>query len=535
MADEFDVLKMLQEIEKGQEAHGAQVGVGDFDLDTAWINYGKGGYEYTIADKILKIYVHEDIEAFGITGWLDILDTANLVRNGPIVGQELLYMKFATAGAYDITDYGKSRTASGQPKYSASERFSVDFTKQPLWIYMVEDMTEMQTAAGAQAAQALTYRLHFCSPELLRNDRIRISQTMEGSYTDIIKKILTEYLKTTKKVEMLETTDLKHFVIPNMNPFDVINWATLGSEFQHQQQAVPDYKHNTKSPNPFRGRAADFYFYETTRGYKFMPAMANPETEIILTLGNAPAVERYQNQMTTSLEYEYAKMADTRNPTSQGQWGSKHIQHNHFNKSFATYQSNYHRSLEQEQYSYISKTPAYLPTNQPEQNREGQDKNLSDFPDSLLMLSSVSGKKNPTVNKNTLKINNPWSISPADLTMRRLMQTQHACDYNLLTARFPGISSLQVGMIVKLRLPDIGTGSGQYDDDPIFVNRLNNTWIIKQLTHVVNNQQNERYYHCDVLLSNTMTEIGKDGKLPEYAGMGGSIRFPNKQTAAIFT
>ena len=30
MADEFDVLKMLQEIEKGQEAHGAQVGVGDF-------------------------------------------------------------------------------------------------------------------------------------------------------------------------------------------------------------------------------------------------------------------------------------------------------------------------------------------------------------------------------------------------------------------------------------------------------------------------------------------------------------------------
>ena len=515
MADEFDVITHLAKIEESQTAKGAQAGVGDFDLDTAWINYGKGGYEYTIADKILKIYVHEDIESFGISGWLDILDTANLVRNGPIIGQELLYMKFATAGSDDI---------SGDQK-----RYVIDFTKQPLWIYMVEDMTEMQTSAGAQAAQALTYRLHFCSPELLRNDRIRISQTMEGSYSDIVKKVLTEYLKTTKDVEMLETTDLKHFVIPNMNPLDVINWVTLDSEFQHQ--AGP----RTTDPNPFKGRAADFYFYETTRGYKFLPAMTNPATDIILTLGNAPATQRYQNQMTTSLQYEYAKMADTRNPTTQGLWGSKHIQHNHFNKSYATYQSNYHRSIEQEQYSYISKTPAYLPTNQPEQNKEGQEKHLGDFPDSLLMLSSVSGRKNSTVIKNSLKINYPWSISPPDLSMRRLMQTQHACDYNLLTARFPGISSLQVGMIVKLRLPDIGTGSGQYDDDPIFINRLNNSWIIKQLTHVVNNQQNERYYHCDVLLSNTMLETSKDGKLPEYTGMGGSKRFPNKRTSPHFT
>ena len=515
MASEFDVTTHLSKIEKSQTAKGAQAGVGDFDLDTAWINYGKGGYEYTIADKILKIYVHEDIESFGISGWLDMLDTANLVRNGPINGQELLYMQFATAGSYDID--------------GDQNRYVVDFTKQPLWIYMVEDMTELVTAAGGQAPQALTYRLHFCSPELLRNERIRISQTMEGSYTDIIKKILTEHLKTTKDVEMIQTTDLKHFVIPNMNPFDVINWATLSSEFQHEAgQFVTD-------PNPFRGRAADFYFYETTRGYKFMPAMTNPTTDITLTLGNAPAVVRYQNQMATSLEYEYAKMADTRNPTTQGLWGSKHIQHNHFNKSYATYQSNYHRSIEQEQYSYISKTPAYLPTNQPEQNKEGQEKHLGDFPDSLLMLSSVSGRKNSSVIKNSLKINYPWSISPPDLSMRRLMQTHHACDYNLLTARFPGISSLQAGMLVKLRLPDIGTGSGQYDDDPIFVNRLNNTWIIKQLTHVINNLPNERYYHCDVLLSNTMVETTIDGKLPEYTGMGGSERFPNKRTSPHFT
>ena len=78
---------------------------------------------------------------------------------------------------------------------------------------------------------------------------------------------------------------------------------------------------------------------------------------------------------------------------------------------------------------------------------------------------------------------------------------------------------------------DIGTGSGQYDDDPIFVNRLNNWWIIKQLTHVIDNTAGEPYYHCDMLLSNTLRETGVDGKLPTYEGMGSTDRFPNTPTA----
>ena len=99
MASELDVWAQLRAIEKSQQAVGVQAPVGDFDLDTAWINYGKNGYEYPIANKISKIYVHENIESFGLSGWLEILDTENLIRGGPIVGQELLYMKFTTASS----------------------------------------------------------------------------------------------------------------------------------------------------------------------------------------------------------------------------------------------------------------------------------------------------------------------------------------------------------------------------------------------------------------------------------------------------
>ena len=512
MASEFDIWAQLRAIEKSQQALGVQAPVGDFDLDTAWINYGKNGYEYPIANKISKIYVHEDIESFGLSGWLEILDTENLIRGGPIVGQELLYMKFTTAGGSELPQ---------------KDRFSVDFTKHPLWIYLVENMAESESNAGGKAPQALTYRLHFCSPELLRNDRVRISQTLQGSYSDILQKILKDHLKTTKTIEMWNTTDLKHMVFPNMHPFDAIDWLTFNSEVNHQVNQFQT------SPNAFKGRAADFYFYETTRGYKFLPAMHHPATTITLTLGNAPMTSNYATAMTTSTEYEYSTIADTRQPTPAGLWGSKQIYHDHFNKSVKTYQSNYHRSLRQEQYAYVSKTPIYLPTNQPEKNRDNEDKHISDFPDSLLMLGSFSGKKISNINKNSRQTDYPWSVTPADLNMRREMQTFHACDYNLLTARFPGISSLQAGMVVQLRLPDIGTASGQYDDDPIFHNRLNNWWIIKQVTHVIDNTRAGRSYHCDVLLSNTQRETPKRGILPTYTGMGSDRQFkrtPNKPT-----
>ena len=36
---------------------------------------------------------------------------------------------------------------------------------------MVEDVREQKTPAGGQAPQALTYRLYFCSPEIIRNER----------------------------------------------------------------------------------------------------------------------------------------------------------------------------------------------------------------------------------------------------------------------------------------------------------------------------------------------------------------------------
>ena len=74
-------------------------------------------------------------------------------------------------------------------------------------------------------------------------------------------------------------------------------------------------------------------------------------------------------------------------------------------------------------------------------------------------------------------------------------------------------------MVVKLELPDAGTASGHQGGSPIFINRDNNSWIIKQLTHVIDNTQGQgNGYYCDVVLSNTLRDTTK--ALPSYDGSG---------------
>lgn len=496
----------LETLEGYQATKNVQLEPGKYNIITAWINYG-AGHEYTIGKHITQIFLHEDMDALGLSGWIEMIDADNLLRNGPIVGQEMLYFKFETDGAEE----------------AGIKNFSVDFTKQPLQLYKIDGVDTLDTVSGGAAPQALTYRLHFCSPELLRNERIKICQTLQGSYSDIIEQILKNYLKTTKTVDIQETTDLKHINVPEMAPFETINWLTSNAE-----AAQPP-----GSTNPFKGRAADFYFYETTRGYKFLPAMNEPKTTIELWLGNAPHIFNYSEAMATAINYQHDTSADTLSTIPSGLWGSKNTIYDTFNKSVKKYQSSYHQSLKKEQHSWVNKTPVFLATNQPETNRKKENKTISDFPDSLYMVNCYSSKRISNVNKTSKKIDYPWSLTPPDLTMRRRMQILHACDYNNITIRVHGISALEVGMVVKLQSPDIGVASGQQGGDPIFINRDNNSWIIRQLTHVIDNRTGDNNgYFCDLILSNTLRDTPTKGTLPSYE-KSGSIAATRKTPPTI--
>ena len=99
-----------------------------------------------------------------------------------------------------------------------------------------------------------TYSLYFCSEELLLSEQYKISKSYKGK--DIaynIKDILTNFLKVpSKKIANIEaTTGIYDFIVPNIKPFDAINWL---STYARPGPKIP---------------GADMVFFENKEGFNF--------------------------------------------------------------------------------------------------------------------------------------------------------------------------------------------------------------------------------------------------------------------------
>ena len=476
---------------------------------------------YALDIFVQEFQIHESINRPGVTGFIKMLDTYNLVRNGIILGQELLYLKFCSAGA-EVAGLEKT--------------WSVDYTKQPLQIYRIERLESADTGMSGTSESALTYLLHFCSPELLLNDRMKISQTMQGTVSDIVSNILEKNLGTTKTLEVIPTEDLKQIIVPNFHPFDAISKLTsiAQSTAKGEERIGPTDVYaikRTVTPRIFKGRLTDYHFWETTRGYKFLP-MIRPKTsgDFTITLGRATTSETYPYTMAQSLKYNHLNHINTYHTIKGGAWGGKHIQHNAYNKSVKTFQSNYLNSLEFYKYSHVSKTPVYSSNNQEE------PKMISEFPDSTTKLSSYSGShRNTNILKTPAKggenFNSPWTPTPSDTTLKREMQIFHSTKYDQLSVTINGISALEAGMVVELKLPNIGRGSGYFGDPAAWENRFNNIWTITEIKHILNPTVNT--YFCELKLSNTMRGTGKN--LPVYDSVGDPTKKSEYHTQEIWT
>ena len=353
---------------------------------------------------------------------------------------------------------------------------------------------------------------------------------MQGTVSDIVSNILEKNLGTTKTLEVMPTEDLKQYIIPNFHPFDAISRLTsvAQSTAKEAEAGVSGYP---IVPQIFKGKLTDYYFWETTRGYKFLP-MIRPKTsgDFTLTIGRATSADIYPYAMAQSLHYRHLNHVNTYHTIKTGAWGGKHIQHNAFSKSVKTYQSNYLNSLKSYRFSHVSKTPVYNSDN----NAEPQM--ISAFPDSTTKLSSFGGSQKYA---NILKTpaptgenyNSPWSPTPSDTSLKREMQTFHSTLYDQLSITINGISTIEAGMTVKLDLPDIGRGSGYFGDNPAWENRFDNIWIITEVKHILNPVENT--YFCELSLSNTMRDTSFE--LPVYENVGDITKGSKFRTQDIYT
>ncbi len=469
---------------------------GSFLINKCEIHHGDDSF-YDISLMVQEIHLYEDIEGLGITGHLKLRDDVNLVRNGPIIGEELLWMSFETAGATD----------------SGNDNFAIDYTKTPLYVYKVEAIKSPKTSQGVTNQSVLEYRIHFCSPELITNDRIKISKTYKGKISDIVTKVMRDDLGVSlnKQVWVLKTEDLYHFVVPRVSPLAFIMSltqrarATTGSYVRGPQP--------TESKNLFKGHHSDFIFFETAArinrfegGWFFVPAQRENlaasgsgtwalgnVTDLSITLNNAATTTGtedasggpvgYSAVMLRSLSYEFTDNGDKWNTVEAGAWAGLNIKHDGLSKTYDMYKCDYLEQLKDPKYSHASNTPVYWPPAQ-------GDKKISEWPEANINLFSSSPKSKSSIDPNTNSANYPWRKVAPEHSLLRNMQMNHMLNNQRITVEMLGLSGLQIGRMVQTVFPAIGKGSGTPEEtglagshDIYGEDRNNNTWMITKLGH----------------------------------------------------
>jgi hypothetical protein len=481
---------------------------GSYQVEEARIDYG--GQDHKITRYLQKIYIFEDIDKFGITGWIELSDTDNLpsgfLEKHTITGQELLYLKFRTLGS----------------------KLPVDFSKHPLHIHKIENLRGVDPGTGAKSASALQYRLHFCSTDLLNNDRIRISKSYTDTYSNIIKDILTKILKVRKNIWLEETMDTHRVVIPNMHPFDAINYI--------KKLAIALEPPTNGQPN--------FNFYETSKGYRFKTLhvqgpggepdssglgafwqMADHQMSWTVPLGKMSGP--YWREMRNALDHKFLRIGDTYAAIRQGMLASKSIEHDSFHKTFRVKGTSYLDSTSKDVESlpatefikslHIPRKggTAYVPAGGTFEAQEPfeNSKTFAEFPDSRIFYTSNSTEHRHdyigTDGKPTT-----GSIKIDDQLTRPLWQMQQMHDrYTQIQLTVHGLSGLQVGDAIGLDYPAYGPAKKETDK------RWSAYYYITKLVHRIDLREGIAKYHCDLVCS--ARDAARQG-LPNNGNLTGS-------------
>jgi len=494
----LDSLIDIQRVIKGAE----NASPGDYEVDICAFTHGDGGATYPFGNLVDGISVFENIESAGITGYLDITDHVNLLQAGPLVGEELLQLKFSTAG-----------TATAN-----LEDFSIDFTENPLYVFSIQEVS-------IKSDNTIQYRIHFCSPEMIKDKRVRISKAYQGNVSDIVENILTTEIGTNKTLNIEPTLGVQHYISPNLHPYafiqdlagDVEAKALVGSAWTPTIASK-----SLASEQVFKGFRNDFMFYESCSGLNFRPiGTPNMENGLEFTINLSTTTSSgigghkgYASAMLRAQEHSISSLGDKFANIGNGTYGGKHIRHNGVTKSYAVYKSDYLKQLEQEKFAHISKTPVF------ESNESIKSLLVSEYPDSRLRFSSTSSFRDTIINKNSGLATVPISATSPSHSLQRQMQLGHLLGSHRLNITLPGISGLRVGMGAYAELPEVGLGAGQKGlkgAEQLGENRFDNYWVITKISHIVNTREgggNRAEYKCLIELANTMAMT--QDPLPTY-------------------
>jgi len=414
---------------------------GEFELNKLEI-IASSGIGIPLLKSCLEINIYESIFSNSLTGNLTVADTNNLIQNMPFIGQEQLLLKIST------------------PTLDTP----IDFTENAFVIYNVSINTEL--SAGASV-----YVLEFCSPELLRNNRVRVSKSFTDTPSQILQNIMTDsrYIDTKKKINLEKTSGIKNIVVPNQRPFDFLRCL------------IQDCKSEKGSPH--------YLFYETVRGYNFrtLQNLYKEGSKSTYNNGDAGPDEKVGNSLGIQEAYDRVIVCDVKTPNNAlndsraGMFGAKVISHNIFNKSY-----------EVNTYKYFSDFEKYERID--EYNYPKYNQNLKEYTDSRIYLhpTSLSGINLDAQYRDSNNTNNSIVANKISETILHRKERMYELNFTKNVAlTVHGNTSFVVGDIIQLNYTAAGKKHGtetldKYISGRYLITKLRHTFSPATSDHQIN-------------------------------------------------
>ena len=245
-----------------------------------------GGDVIDLKRLVIELSYFEDIYSFSASGYVMLRDSLGLIEKMQITGKELIDISFG-------------RMRDGQKN-----------VKKTFRVYKIGD----RKPTGNLSSE--TYKLYFCSEELILSEQIKVSKSYTGwKISDIVTDILFHKLKTpnSKLYQIESTTGLYDFVVPLLKPFEAISWLSLYAR-----------------PSSTDLVGADMLLFENKNGFNFRSISTmmaqNPYTTYVYQQNNLDNdLQSFDSKTRSVLKFEIVKTFDSLKETSSGAYANRTI------------------------------------------------------------------------------------------------------------------------------------------------------------------------------------------------------------------
>jgi len=456
---------------------------GEFKLEKVSITT-HNNIEFDITSQIMEINFFEELMSSSVSANITVIDTQNIVSDAPIIGQEYVHISIRTP----------------------------NLRNQNAITYTDHVMVIRKIGFNVDQNQGKAYMLELVTPEFFKNNRVRVSQSYEGRYSDVVKKIFQDetYLNSKKNLTIEKTIENQKVIVPNMHPFSAIQMLS--------QRSVSETNDN----------ASTYVFYETTKGYHFRTIEslinATPFTEggPGYTAGNPDDADidtgltPLEKSFFRVQDFQTSNAGDLTTRIKGGMFASKLILHDTYNKNYQTYEYSYGDRFSSD--SHLAKNPLFPFTSRVDETGS----NISEYPDARIHLASTSSIEGVDAGKNFVSGTYPDHTTPyVDNNIDKWLLNRQSRILQLLSGyqmqmTINGNTAIQVGDVIQVNIPTSGVASDS-NYDPYYSGK----YVITKLRHFFS--MNDRKHRVILEVSKESLPKAIPSRLPTMSQGTGKI------------